>query len=130
MVPGITRRIQKSDISKLRIWQQQRLPLHGRAGVLRIQSEERAGEVGAKEINRCGVPRRRRTQILRRQEVNVPADGEARSAIADIGAFNHETARKLPLDAERPALRIGLLARRRKVRDGLAEIRLQATLRT
>ena len=122
VIPGVADRIEVSDVAELRIGQQQRAAGHGGAGVLRIQSEERAGELRAKVVDGGRVTQRQAAEVRRRNVVDVAAHAQVRGAAADVGGFDDEAAAQLPLEAERPALRVGRFAVRGVVADGLAEV--------
>ena len=53
-------------------------------------------------------------EVLRRRVAEFPIDVQPRGAVTHVGSLDHELQGELLLDAEAPALRIGVLAGGRK----------------
>jgi len=126
VVPGVSHRVVVLHIAEVGILLEQAPARDGRAGELRVEAEVGAGEIGAQVVDDRLIAVRLRAEVLPRREAQIASDPQPRVAVAYVRDFQHVPGGELPLETERPPLRIGQLALLGEESSGLTQGGFQA----
>src|SRR5262249_22970645 len=95
-----------------------------------IDAVERIRKLLAEEINRRLIAFRRSAQVLRIDRIELVLHRQVTAPIADVRRVDQELSREQLFDADRPTLRVRLLALKRIHGEGLAQVRRKAAGRS